>query len=292
MIATAARPSVPGRLPSAAGLVLGQVRYQLVTFTRTPVAVFFTVMLPLIMLVLFNALFGDEQVETPEGSWPLRQFYVGGIAAFTAVSATFTNLANTVPIRRDDGILKRWRGTPLPAWGCIAGFIGSAVVVATAGVVFMFAVGIVGYGIDLEAAKLPVAVVTFVVAVASFAALGIAVASIIPTAESAPAVANAVILPLGFISDVFIQIDEPPRWLGIIGDIFPLKPFAQTFQDVFNPFVDPPAFQWDRLLRIAAWGIVGAVAAVKWFRWEPSPKSGAGRRRGRRRGPASPSPTA
>ncbi|MBA3606632.1 MAG: ABC transporter permease [Actinomycetota bacterium] len=278
--------------PSSAHLVGSQVKHQLVTFVRTPVAVFFTVMLPLIMLVLFNALLGNEQVETAQGSWPLRQFYVGGIAAFTAVSATFTNLANTVPIRRDEGILKRWRGTPLPAWACIAGFIGAAIVVAAAGVVFMFAVGIVGYGIELDPAKLPVAVVTFVVAVASFAALGIAVASIIPSADAAPAVANAIILPLGFISDVFIQIDEPPRWLAVIGDIFPLKPLAQTFQDVFNPSVDAPAFQWDRLLRIAVWGIAGTIAAVRLFRWEPSLRSGsrAGRRRGTRRRSVQPTP--
>jgi len=257
-------------LPAAASLVPGQIRYQLLTFLRTPVAVFFSVMLPLVMLLLFNSLFGNERVETPQGSWPLRQFYVGGLAAFTAVSATFTNLANTVPIRRDEGILKRWRSTPLPAWVCIAGFIGSAIVVAMAGVLIMFAVGIIGYGIELDPGKVPVAVVTFVIAVSAFAALGIAVAALIPSADSAPAVANALILPLGFVSDVFIQIDEPPRWLAIVGDIFPLKPFAQTFQDVFNPFIEAPAFQWDRLVRIAAWGLLGVVVAVRYFRWEPS----------------------
>lgn len=258
-----------------------QIRYQLKVFLRSPVAVFFTVMLPLIMLVLFNALFANSvDIDGGNGeTWPLQQFYVGGLAAFSAVSSTFTNLANMVPIRRDEGILKRWRSTPLPPWAAIGGFVGSAMIVAFAAVAVMWTIGIAAYGIELDVAKLPVAVITFVIAVGAFAALGLAVASLISTAEAAPAVANAVILPLGFISDVFIQQDDPPRWLSVVGDIFPLKPFAETFQDTFNPFVDAPAFEWDRLVRIAAWGIIGTVIAVRYFRWEPTRKAGRSRRR-------------
>ncbi len=263
-----------------------QVRYQLKVFLRSPVAVFFTVMLPLIMLLLFNSLFGDQRIETSQGSWPLRQFYVGGLAAFSAVSATFTNLANTVPVRRDEGILKRWRGTPLAPATYIGGMIAAAVVVAAAAVIVMIGVGVVFYGVDLEAGKIPVAVAMFVLGVSAFAALGIAVASLIKSAESAPAVANALILPLAFISDVFIQMSEPPRWLTVVGDIFPLRPFAQTFQDVFNPFVEPPAFVWDRFTRVAAWGVVGVVVSVRYFRWEPSPAAGRSRRRSRQAAPA------
>jgi ABC-2 type transport system permease protein len=262
-------------------LLWGQVKYQLKVFVRSPVAVFFTVALPLIMLVLFNALFANSaEIAGPGGqSWPLQQFYVGGLAAFSAVSSTFTNLANVVPIRRDEGILKRWRSTPLPPWAAIGGFVGSAMIVAFMAVAVMWIIGIVAYGIEIDVAKLPVAIITFVIAVAAFAALGLAVASLISTAEAAPAVANAVILPLGFISDVFIQQDDPPRWLSVLGDVFPLKPFAETFQDVFNPFVDAPAFEWDRLVRIAVWGIIGAVIAVRCFKWEPTRKAGRSRRR-------------
>jgi len=260
-----------------------QITYQLKVFCRSPVAVFFTVMLPLIMLLLFNSLFGDERIETPQGSWPLRQFYVGGLAAFSAVSATFTNLANTVPVRRDEGILKRWRSTPLPPSIYVGGMIGSAVVLAAAAVVVMVGAGVVVYGVELDAGKLPVAVSMFVLAVGTFAALGIAVASLITSAESAPAVANALILPLAFISDVFIQMDDPPRWVATIGDVFPLRPFAQTFQDVFNPFVEPPAFVWDRFVRVALWGAIGVVVSLRCFRWEPARGAGGGRRRGRAR---------
>ncbi len=254
------------------GLLAAQVRYQLIQFVRIPVALFFTLVLPLLMLVLFNSLFAgsDAYVDTPAGRWPLQQFYVGSLAAFTAVSGTFTNLANTIPIRREDGILKRWRGTPLARWVYLGGYIGSAIVIAAVGVVIMVAVGVVFFDTQLELAKLPAAIVTFVVGVAAFSALGVAVTVIIHKAEAAPAVANAIILPLAFVSDTFIPLGtDTPRWLELIGDIFPLKPFVQSMQAVFNPLIDAPAFQWDKLAVVAAWGVFGAVVALRFFRWEP-----------------------
>ncbi len=265
--------------PGPVRLVSGQVAHQLRVFRRTPVAAFFTLMLPLIMLVLFNALFADGEVDTAAGPWPVRQFYTGSLAAFAAVSATYTNLANTIPILRDEGVLKRWRGTPLPPWSYIAGMIGSAVVIAVVGVVVMLGLGVVAYDLEVSADKMPAAAVTFVIGVAAFAAMGLACAAVIPNARSAPAVANATLLPLAFISNVFIPLDDPPRWLEVAGDIFPLKPFVMSFQDTFNPFVDAPAFDWSDLAWVAAWGVVGAVVASRRFRWEPSGGGDASRRR-------------
>ena len=273
-------PAVPAQLAR-------HVSYQVRTFVRTPIAVFFTILLPLIMLVLFNALFSGNEVDTGSGQWPLSQFYTGALAAFTAVSATFTNLANTVPIRRDEGVLKRWRGTPERSWVFLSGLIGSAIALAAVGVLIMLALGVVAYDLDIEAAKVPAAIVTFLVGVSSFAALGMAIAGICPSASAASALANAIILPMAFISDVFIAIEDPPDWLATLGDFFPLKPFVQSFQDAFNPAVEPPAFQWDKLLRVAAWGVAGLIVARKWFRWEPA-RGGSSTRRRRTRVAAEP----
>lgn len=269
--------------PRAASLVSTQVRYQLRVFWRTPVAAFFTLALPLFMLILFNALFSGD-VDTGDGSWPIQQFYTGGLAAFSAVSATYTNLANTVPILRDEGVLKRWRSTPLPPWAYVAGMIGSAVVIALIGVVIMIGLGVAAYDLEVDAGKIPAAAVTFVIGVAAFAAMGLACAAVVPNARSAPAVANATILPLAFISNVFVALDDPPGWLDAIGDFFPLKPFVVAFQDAFNPFIDAPAFSWGQLGWVALWGLVGAYLAVTRFRWEPSPEhaGSSGRRRSRR----------
>ena len=269
-------------LPSPVPMLGRHVVYQVRTFARTPIAVFFTIALPLIMLVLFNALFGGNDVDTGSGSWPLSQFYTGGIAAFTAVSATFTNLANVVPIRRDEGVLKRWRGTPLPPWVYIGGLIGSAVALAAAGSLLMISLGVVAYDLDVDAAKVPAAVVTFLVGVLAFAAMGMAVAGLCPSASAASAVANAIILPMAFISDIFIPIESSaPAWLDTLGDVLPLKPFAQSFQDCFNPAVDPPAFNWAKLAVVAAWGVAGLLVALRWFRWEPARGGSTRRRRAR-----------
>jgi ABC-2 type transport system permease protein len=266
--------------PSLPGLVLRQIRYQLLAFWRTPIALFFTIVLPLVMLVLFNALFGDNRIETDAGLWPVSQFYTGGLAAFTAVSATYTNLANMIPIRREEGVLKRWRGTPLHAGAYLAGTIGSAFVLAATGAAIMLAVGVAFYDLQVEAAKLPALLVSFTVGVCAFAALGMAVAALVPTASSAAAVANATILPLGFVSNVFIPLEQPPRWLETVGDVFPLKPFAVSVQDSLNPLVGSPGFDWARIGYVALWGLVGVVVAVKFFKWEAPP--GATRARSRR----------
>lgn len=268
-------------LPSAPAQLVRHTRYQMRTFWRTPIAVFFTLLLPLIMLVLFNALFGSSEVDTGVGRWPLSQFYTGALAAFTAVSATFTNLANVVPIRRDEGVLKRWRGTPERPWVLLGGLIGSAVALAALGVVITLSLGVVAYDLDIDPAKMPAAVVTFLVGVAAFAAMGMAIAGLCPTASAASALANAIILPMAFISDVFIALEDPPPWLATLGDILPLKPFVQAFQAAFNPAVEAPAFQWGELARVAAWGVLGLLVALRWFRWEPAVGGSSRRRRGR-----------
>ena len=270
--------------PSPLRLVVRQARYQLLFFRRVPIALFFTLLLPIVMLVLFNSIFGDDVVCPtddcgPGEGWSIQQFYTGGLAAFTAVSATFTNLANMVPLRRDEGVLKRWRGTPLPTWAHIAGFIVSAVVIAVVGVAIMLAMGVVLYDLEIDPAKLPAMIVTFLVGVSSFAALGMALASLVRSASSASAAANAVILPLAFVSDVFIVSDRNNRFLDAVGSVFPLKPFVNAFQDCFSPFVDAPGFDWPALGFVAAWGVLGAVVAVRKFQWEPSGTAPRSRRR-------------
>jgi ABC-2 type transport system permease protein len=264
--------------PSTWRLVADQTRYQLVTFWRIPVAVFFTLGLPLVMLVLFNALFGSGTFTTSEGEISAQQFYTGGLAAFTAVSATFTNLANMVPLRRDEGVLKRWRGTPLPTWIYLAGFLVSAVIIAFVGVVLMLTLGVVVYDLEIELAKMPAAFVTFAVGVGAFAALGMALAAVVKSASSASAAANAIILPMAFVSNIFIQVDDGPAWITTIGDIFPLKHFAEAFQDCFNPLVDAPAFDWASLAYVALWGLLGLAIALRRFTWEPSGSAPRGRR--------------
>ncbi len=267
-------------------LVWNQVRYENRMFWRTPVAAFFTLAFPLMFLLLFSLLFGDEVIEIEgRGVFSVAQFYAPSLAVFAAASATYTNIGVGTAIARDQGILKRFRGTPLPSWVFMAGKILSATWIALIAVVIMMTVGALAYDVTIDAGRLPAALVTFVVGAACFAALGMALAAFAPTGDSAPAVANATILPLAFVSDVFIAIGDAPSWLETVGNIFPLKHFVRAFQDAFNPLVADSAFRGDHLAVMALWGLIGAALALRFFAWEPRESGGRGgrsRRGGRR----------
>lgn len=252
-------------------LLNDQVKANLKQFVREPVAVFFTIILPLVMLLIFASIFGGEEnyTTTPAGRFPLTQFYVGGLAAFSVVSATFTNLASTIPERRQNGVMRRWRGAPLPPWVYPAGLIVMAALLALISVVVMVAVGVALFDTEIEAGKLPSMVLTFLVGTTAFSILGAAVSGLVRSQQAAPAVANAIILPLAFLSNIFIPLDDAPGWLETVGQIFPLRPFGEAMQNAFNPLVEAPAFEWGSVAIVAAWGVGGAVVAARTFKWDP-----------------------
>ncbi len=264
-----------------------QIRGQNRIFWRSPVSAFFTIVLPMVMLVLFVALFGNDAFDTPYGEVEVAQFYTPGLAVFAAASATYTNIGINLAIRRDEGILKRVRGTPLPPWMYLAGQIGSAVWVAVLSVVVMVAVGVVAFGVEVRGAAVAPLVVVFVAGTATFAVLGVALAAAARSAAGAPAIANATILPLAFVSQIFVSLGperETPVWLRLIGDVFPLKHYALTFGQAMAPGTGVPGVDWWRLGVLAAWAVAGAVFARLRFRWEPLPGAATTRHRRRRRG--------
>lgn len=267
------------RWPSTARLITVQFGYQNRLFRRTPIAAFFTIVLPLVMLLLFAGLL-DGFVETDYGPISYTQFYAPSMAVLAVASATYTNLGVGIPIYRDDGILKRVRSTPLHPWIYMAGAITSAVWIAAIAATIMMTVGAVFFDVAIAADKIPGAVIAFFVGATTFAALGVALAALIPNASSAPAVANATILPLAFISNIFIPLEDPPQWIETLGNIFPLKHFVNAFSAPFSEWSEAPAIEWGDLAVMAIWGVGAVVVALRYFKWEPS--SGAGSGRGRR----------
>jgi len=251
-----------------------QARYQNRIFWRTREAAFFTLALPVMFLVLFNLLFGGPgSINLPGMAGPVStaQFYAPALAVFAAATATYTNLSVNVSVRRDQGILKRARGTPLPPWIYMAGAIVSSVWIAALGTLIMMTLGVVAYDVDIDLGVMLAAFVAFVFGVACFATLGLALAALVPSGTSASAVANATLLPLAFISNVFIPLDDPPRWLEVVGGIFPLKRFVDAFSTPFNPFTQGGGWRPFDLLVIAAWAVAGLIVTLKFFRWEPHP---------------------
>lgn len=278
------------------GLLYQQIRYQNKIFWRTPIAAFFTLVFPLMFLVLFAALFGNDEIDALGVT--TAQFYAPALAVFGAASATYTNLTTSTAIARDEGILKRVRGTPLPPWIYIGGRVGSAIWIASLAATLMMSVGVAFYGIELIGSTFLAAVISFVVGASAFAALGLFVAAIIPNGDTAPAVANATLLPIAFVSDVFIAVEDPPAWLEILGNIFPLKHFVAAFGDAFHPGLTGNGFSWSgaefsevtgtgeyaiglHVAVMAAWGVVAAVLAIRYFKWEPHAADRPGRRRQR-----------
>ncbi len=274
---------MPDRPPPQISLLVRQIGHQNRIFRRVPIAAFFTLAFPLMFMFLFASIFDDVDIGGGR-EVAAAQFYAPGLAVFTAASATYTNIGISTAIARDEGVLRRVRSTPLPRWVYLGGVVGSGVSIAAFGAALMLSVGIGFYGIEVESGRILPAAVTFVVGVASFAMLGLALTAVAPSAQGAPALAQATILPAAFVSDVFMPLGEDPaRWMVLVGDIFPLKPFVHSFFAPFDPFRTGSAWEPEHLLVIAAWGVFGAVVAAWRFRWEPSVGSGGVRGRRSRR---------
>jgi len=147
-------------------------------------------------------------------------------------------------------------------------------VIAAIGVVIMLSAGVVFYNLQVYARTIPALVMTFVVGVGCFAALGLVVAAFAPSGPAATAITNATLLPLAFFSGVFIApTGDTPAWVEAVGNFFPLKHFVIPFVDAFNPQLEGTQIAWSDLAYMALWGVVAMVVAVRFFKWEP-PESG------------------
>ncbi len=252
---------------SGLGLTLRQVRFTNKAFWRNPASAFFTFAFPLMFLVIFTALLGNGEVRIGQTTIRQSSYYVAAMAAFSVISACYTNVAMGVTFQRDSGILKRLRGTPLPGWTYLAGRILHSTSVAIILVAICAAFGAAFYHATIPTGlSLVQFVATLAVGAASFAALGLAVTAVIPNADAAPAIVNASVLPLLFLSGIFIPIgDDAPGWIVFIGRVFPIRPFAAAMS---AGFLGTP-FAWSDLLIVGLWGLAGLVLAIRFFSWEP-----------------------
>ncbi|MFB3738528.1 MAG: ABC transporter permease [Candidatus Velamenicoccus archaeovorus] len=255
-------------------LTLRQVRYTNKAFWRNPASAFFTFAFPLLFLVIFTSLLGSGTATfrtTAGGFVTLQQssYYVVAMGAFGVITACYTNIAMSVTFQRDAGILKRTRGTPLPGWSYLTGRVLHAIGIAVLLVVLTAAFGAAFYSADVPSGVLLLKfAVVVLVGSMSFAALGLATTAIVPNADAAPAVVNAIILPLLFLSGIFIPIDSSsPAWIRAVGSIFPVKHFFEAMRA--GVFGTKFPFAWHDVLVLAAWGVAGLLLAVRFFSWEP-----------------------
>ena len=233
---------------------------------RNPRAVVFTIAFPLLLVVLFSALNGDASVETYGATVNFSQFYTPAIGVFSLVTACYTTLVMGLSNARDDGLLKRVRGTPLPMSIYLGAWVTGAAAIGIGAVVLLFVVAVPAFGVHVYANTLAPAVVTLLLGAACLSALGVAVASLVKSADQAQPVVQLTFLPLSFISGIWYPLDDAPGWLVTIADIFPLRHLAQAFGSCFVP-----GGGWEprHLAVLGIWTVGALVVAARRFRWEP-----------------------
>jgi len=259
----------PARRPSVLRLLGAQVGYQLRVLVRSPIGSFVTLVIPLMVLLAVNLLYRGTHLAS-RGGIAYAQFFTPAMVAFAVVNACYMSVISSTTLARDEGILKRIRGTPLPPWVYMAGRLGAAALVALTSAVVVVAVGALVYDFEIVWSAIPAVLLILALAMFCFCALGLAITVLVPAADSALPVAWGTILPLCFISDVFMPIDSAPHWLRAIASFFPLRPFADDLETAFNPVRGSSALQLHHVEILAAWGVVATVFALLTFRWEPA----------------------
>lgn len=248
-------------------LVLHQARYELLSFLRNKQARFFTVLLPLAFLVILVGLFGNHTV----GSEHVKEstYYVPGLSAMAVISASFVNLVISITAQRESGVLKRRRATPVPAWVLIAGRALTAMVVSLATMSVLMLVGRFAYHADLPARTVPAVALTAIVGSITFCVLAYALSAVIGSADAAQPVVQATVLPLYFISGVFVPDVDLPSWLRHIAESFPVEHLVDALHHAYAPGAGGAGFAWSDLAVLAVWMVAGSVIALRRFRWMP-----------------------
>jgi len=235
-------------LPS---LIAHESRADLRCYRRNLQSVFFTLALPVLFLVIFASIFRNGTVTVPGGTMKESVYYVPGIIAFGVIAAAFSNLTLTVVRNRESGIYKRRRATPLPASAVIAGRALIALLTAMLITAVLLVLGWAAYGAHIPTRTAPAFVADVLVG-------------------AVQPVVQALVLPLCFISGVFVATSVLPHWLADIGKVFPVEPLAAALLAAYNPHTTGSGLRWGDLAVLAAWGVAGLIIAVRRFHWLPS----------------------
>jgi ABC-2 type transport system permease protein len=253
-------------------LVLHQARYDLRAFLRNKQGRFFTLVLPLIFLVIFVSVFGNHTVGQHDVK--ASTYYVPGLSAMAVISASFVNLVISITAQRELGVLKRRRSTPVPAWVLIAGRTLTAIGVSLATMTVLVVVGRFAYGVHLPTRTIPGVALTAVVGAITFCVLGYALSTQIRSADAAQPMVQAIMLPLWFISGVFIPNVNLPSWLRHVAEVFPVQHLADGLHHAYDPATHGSGIVWADLGVLALWAGLGLVVALRRFSWTPETATG------------------
>lgn len=258
------RPQVGG-----ARLVVHQLRYDLLSVVRDPQGRFFTIVLPVIFLVLLTSLFGNHTHFIKGHAVKNSTYYVPGIATLGIIASSFVNLVISITSQRESGVLKRRRSTPVLAWALIASRTLTSVILGASLVVIIVVIGRLAYGVRVPTSTLPAFILAVVVGAATFCCLAFAAASFIRNEDSAQPIIQAITLPLYFISGVFVPKDQLSSSLRTVASIFPVSHLNNALFKAFDPSTTGAGIAAGDLLILALWGAAGLAIALRRFTWSP-----------------------
>ena len=247
-------------------LVARQVRYEQLSFWLNPVGAMFTIGFSLVFLVLLGASAGNSRISYL-GNIRLIQYYVPGFVAYGIMAACFNILAITTVNRRELGLLKRVRLSPLPAWVLVTAIVVSSMIVAIIQVALLLVVGRVAFGVH-GPADVPAFVLAAVVGMVSFSALGIAMSTLIPNQDAAGPIVSIVFFVLLFLSGLWFPL-KPGSGLAQFSNYFPVHHLITAILVPFNRPRGASPWAWHDLLVVALWGVLGAVVAARRWQWSP-----------------------
>ena len=244
-------------------LLWHELKTELLLYTRSRELAFFTFLLPMIFYVLLGSTYGKDTVDGVKGT----RFLEAGMIGYGAISIAFAGLAIVLVIRRENGILKRLRATPLPAAVYISSVLGAFLLAFAVEVIGLVLIGRVLFGVALPD-RVGSLVLALLLGAVSFCGLGIGVTSLMRSAEGASAVVNAIYLPMSFISGSFFSPRHFPSVLRAIADVLPLTYFLRLVRNVMLHGHEIWT-QGTNVAVVAAWGLAGVIVALRSFRWEP-----------------------
>ena len=240
-----------------------QLRNEQRLFWRSRELAFFTFLLPILFFLLLGSVYGGDKIEGVKGS----SYLLAGLLGYGVIATTFAGLAITTVIRREEGILKRVRGTPLPPWAYVGAVLASILFVYALQSIVLILLGRLAFDVPFPHRWLSLVLALLLGGVA-FASMGLALTAAIRSAEGSSAVVNAIYLPMSFISGAFFSAHSFPNFLEAIANVLPLTHFIRLIRDVLL-HGEQIWTNWEAVAVVAAWGLGGVVAALRWFRWEP-----------------------
>ena len=261
---------------NALAIGLDRTVVELRMYTREKEAVFFSFLFPILLLSLFSLIFGDQFDSADGVEVSAAEFFLPGMISAGVMLTSFQTMALSVASERDDGTLKRLRGTPMPPISYFLGKVGLVIISSLAQLALLLLVARVAFGVTLptDAARWSTFAWVFLLGITSGTVLGVAYSSMATSARSAGAMVIVPVLILQFISGVYFAFRDLPVWLQQVASVFPLKWVAQGMRSVFFPdewSSQEMAGGWEHgrtALVLALWTLAGVYLCIRTFRWQ------------------------